>query len=412
MTMNGSPREAARRIRHLARSFRRASTAVRIPYRLRLMYWCYYVALARRGVMVHSATRDAEYQDGRWKRGFDSYNAKINRHLQGAGTASTPVDVPSFAHGELELADLRLLMRLNIPFVIRNGAQALPMRNWSLDYLEQVAGSCAVPINEAPDRPSDDRGRPTKADRYYRFRTGTLAEVVASIRTGGKARVSTAEDVMHHANGRLRQDLDIPWWERISGWADNQHHWLRSRLFVGKIVGAQLLVQPENAFTLWHAEPGDNFFVLAKGTKTWTLAHPYYTAAMQPRVKTTTNYHGSNIDIRESHDTLRQRGFAGYLAIPKVRVVLQGGDVLRVPNYWWHTVVTHPGDYTLAVSIRSNSPPNLTGAGYVMLRLLDRQYHAMAAAFATEGRIRDGHIGYPRQSRGTADESPPRRDGL
>ncbi len=400
-----------RRIRRLARSFSRASTAVRIPYRHRLLYWCYYLALARRGAMVHSPTRDAEYQDGRLKRGYTRYCDRINRHLCRAAAPSAPVDVPSFAHGELELDELRLLMRLNGPFVIRNGAQALPMRAWNLDYLEQVAGAATVPINEAADLPSDDVRRPTKAHRYYEFRTGTLAEVVGSIRNGGKARVSTAEDVMHHADGRLRQDLDIPWFERLSGWSDNQHHWLRSRLFVGKIVGAQLLVQPENAFTLWHAEPGDNFFVLAKGAKTWTLAHPYYTAAMQPRVKTTTNYHGSNIDIRETHDVLRQRGFAGYLGIPKVRVELRAGDVLRVPNYWWHTVVTHPGEYTLAVSIRSNSPPNLLAPGYVVLRLLDRQYHSMASAFAAEGRIRDSHIGYPRPSRGTEDACPSRRDG-
>jgi hypothetical protein len=261
-----------------------------------------------------------------------------------------------------------------------------------------------VPINEARDLPSNDRSRPTKAHRYYDFRTGTLAEVVESIRNGGNMRITTAEDVMHHDSGRLRDDLDLAYFERWSGWDRNQHHWLRSRLFVGKIVGAQMLMQPENAFTLWHAEPGDNFFVLAKGVKTWTMAHPYYTAAMRPRVKATTNYHGSSIDARESDDVLRQRGFEGYLHIPKVRVIMEPGDVLRVPNHWWHTVVTHPGHYTLAATIRSNSPPNRLGPGFTVLRLLDRQYHEMARAFTTEGRINDDHIGYPRKSRGTAEE--------
>lgn len=405
--MDPDRRATRRRLQQLADRFQRDCLAARVPLRWRVLYWFYYLGLARRGVMVHSPTHDASYANGFWKRGYDKYCAAINRHLERvrARVVAEVVDVPSFAAGELEIGDLHFLMRRNIPFVIRDGTRSLPMRRWTLDYLEQVAGEARVPINEAGDRPSADRSRPTKANRYYDFRTGALAEVVASIRRGGAMRISTAEDVMHHDGGRLRQDLDLPYWEQVSGWAANQKHWLRSRLLVGKIVGAQLLLQPQNAFTLWHAEPGDNFFVLAHGVKTWTLAHPYYTAAMQPRVKAATNYAGSNIDIREGDDVLRQRGYAGYLAIPKVRVVLQPGDMLRVPNYWWHTVVTAPGDYTLAATIRSNSPPNLVCPGYTWLRLRDPQFHAIAKAFATEGRIRDEHIGYPRKSRGAADES-------
>jgi hypothetical protein len=397
--MDPERRSVRTRIRASTAEFVRGATAVKIPLRWRLGYWRAYIALARRGEMVHSSERDAVYKDGPLKQRYDSWCERINRHLERASPPACPIEVPSFPLGELEIADLRLLMKLNVPFVVRGGARALPVGSWTLDYLEEVAGACAVPINEAPDRPSDDLSRPTKAHHYYDFRTGTLAEVVQGIRAGRNLRITTAEDVMHHDGGRLRRDLDLPWFEQWTGWARNQHHWLRSRLFVGKIVGAQLLMQPDNAFTLWHAEPGDNFFVLAKGRKTWTMAHPYYTAALRPRVKSTTNYAGSNIDVRESEDALQRRGYEGYIHMPKVQVFLQPGDILRVPNYWWHTVVTHPGSYTLAATIRSNSPPNRLCPGYTMLRLLDTQYHAMARAFATEGRIHDSHIGYPRKPR-------------
>jgi len=402
--MNADRKVATRRIKDLAARFNRASKAVRIPYRHRLMYWISYIRLARRGVMVHSATRDAQYEDGAHKRRYDRYCKKINRGLCRVQAPSGPVEMPSFEHGELEIEDLQLLMRLNVPFVIRNGAQALPVKNWSLDYIDEVAGTCQVPINEAGDSPATDLTRPTKAHRYYEFRTGTVGEVVASIKNGGNMRISTAEDVMHHDNGRLRKDLDLPYWEQVSGWVRNQHHWWRSRLLVGKVVGAQLMMQPPNAFTLWHAEPGDNFFVLAKGEKTWTLAHPYYTAAMRPRVKRTTNYHGSNIDVRESDDVQIQRGFAGYLNIPKVRLTMKSGDVLRVPNNWWHTVVTHPGHYTLAATIRANGMLNMLGPGYAILRWIDPQYLAIAKSFAKDDRIYDTHIGYPRRPREAAEE--------
>lgn len=382
-----------------ASEFRRASTAVRVPYRQRLLYWIYYIALAHRGTPVYSATRDAQYADGFYRRRYDRTCEKINRRLERAGPRSGFLEIPSFGHGELEPAEVQRLLRLNVPFVIRDGARDLPAADWSLEYLERVAGSCQVPINDAPDRPEEDRSRPTKAHRYYRFHTGTLSQVVASIRSGGNMRIGVAEDVMHHDGGRLRRDLDIPYWERMSGWEQNQHHWFRSRLFVGKVASAQLILQPPGAFTLWHAEPGDNFFVLVRGEKTWTLAHPYYTAAMRPRVKPTTNYSGSNIDVREPDEVQRQRGFAGYLGVPRARVDLRAGDVLRVPNHWWHTAETHPDHYAIAASIRSEPHPNLVGPGYVALRMLDRQYHAMVKAFQEHGRITDRHIGYPRRSR-------------
>ncbi len=395
----------ARRVKEAARRFRRRSKAVRLPLRDRLRYWVYYFALAHKGEMIASPTHDAVYADGRLKRGYDRLCERINQRLArsrpvGSGDgASDFIDVPTFAHGELGRADVRYLMDQNIPFLIRGGARDLPVRDWTLEYFEAVAGDCDVPINEAQDRPEEDTSRASKSYRYYQFRTGKLAEVVASIRRGGKLRITTAEDVMHYADGRLRKDLDLPYWERFSGWEENRRHWLRSRMMAGKVVGAQLLMQPQGAFTLWHAEPGDNFFVLAKGTKTWTLAHPYYTAAMRPRVKTTTNYHGSNIDVREPDEVQAQRGFAGYLRVPKTRLTLEPGDVLRVPNYWWHTAVTHPGEYTLAATIRSGGMPNLVAPGYMVLRWFDKQYHAMAVAFAKQGRIADEHIGYPRKSR-------------
>ena len=404
--MSAARSASERRLEDVAERFRREITAVPVPWRHRLRYWVAYVGLARRGVPVHSPDRDAQYADGFWKRGYDRSLRRIERHLLRRGTAA-PADVlvPRFAAGELSIADVQLLMGLQIPFLIAGGAAHLPMARWTLDTLLEVAGECPVPINAALDRPSPDRSKPTKAHHYYDIHTGTVAEAVESIRSGGPMRISEAEDVMHHAGGRLRADLDLPHFEELAGWPVNQRHWLRSRLMVGKIVGAQLLVQPENAYSLWHAEPGDNFFVMASGSKTWTFAHPRYTAALRPRVKNTTNYHGSNIDIRESADVLRERGFGAYLTIPKAVVRVEAGDILRVPDHWWHTVETHPGSPVISVSIRSNAAPSLAGFGFGVLRALDERFHQLVRDLTRDGRLRDVHIGYPRPSR-TARREP------
>lgn len=387
------------RVQARAAEFRRACRAVRIPLLDRARYWVNYVGLAHRGTQVHSATHDSVYADGRWARGYDRARARIERRLAASATGDPPLDVPSFGPDELEVDDVRALMKAQVPFVLKDGARGLPVRDWTMESLEEAVGDCEVPINAADDRPSDDTSRPTKASRYYEFRRGPLREVTASIRAGGNLRLTTAEDVMHHDGGRLRGELGIERWEELSGWSDHKHHWLRKRLFVGKVFSAQMLLQPEGAFTLWHAEPGDSYFVLAKGVKTWWLAHPDYTAAMQPRVKTTTNYAGSNIDVREPDEVQRSRGFHGYLGVPKCRVRLEPGDVLRVPNHWWHTVVTEPEGYTIAATVRLSPSPNLDGLGYVFLRRFDGQYRAIVDAFIRDGRITDAHIGAPRPPR-------------
>ena len=397
--MDSDQKPDKRQLEERSRRFHRESKAARIPFRDRWRYWFYYLGLARRGKQRHSATHDTQYEDGFWQRGYDKYCAKINDRLVRLPAPLPDAEIPTFAHEQLDVAQLQLLMRRQVPFLIRDGARSLPARDWTIDSLGQMAGSAMVPINEARDRPSTDTSRPTKSYHYYDFRTGPLQEVLDGIRAGKNIRTTTAEDVMHHDGGRLRQDLNLPYFESVSGWDRNQTHWLRSRLMVGKIVGAQLLVQPQSGFTLWHSEPGDNFFVLVKGVKDWALAAPYYTAAMQPRVKSTTNYHGTNIDIREPDEALRARVFSGYLQIPKVRFRMQPGDILRIPNHWWHTVVTQPCDYTVGVSIRAIGTSNMTGIGYTVLRNLDSQYHAMARAFGKHGRIDDQLIGYPRKTR-------------
>ncbi len=386
-------------VRQIAKEFDRASRAVRIPFRHRFLYWLFHFGLAHFGKPVYSPTLDSQYEDGFFRRGYEKYRLKINQRLEQLPPRTSPLEIPCFDKQELSQEDLACLHKLRIPFVLRGAAKGLAMMQWDLDYFDRIAGDCEVPVNAAKDKPSGDLSLPTKSHHYYDFHRGTVKEVTDSIRAGGDLRFTVAEDVMHRDNDRLLKDVDVAYWETLTGWDRNKQHWLRSKLFVGKVVSALLLVQPDHAYTLWHTEPGDAFFVLTKGAKTWTMAHPLYTAPMLPRVKKTTNYTGANIDSRESDAVLEQRGFRAFLRIPKVAIRMEAGDVLRVPHQWWHTVETHPGDHTIAVSLRVEPGPTLVGAGYLLLGLFDRQARAVFQAYRKEGRISDQLIGQPRKSR-------------
>lgn len=362
-------------------------------------YWFYYIVLAHYGKLVFSSSKDAVYEKSFAKFGYDKFCEKINKKLI-AHEKPEKGNVPVFRLEELTPDVSDFLMRAQIPFVIRNGAQGLGVLDWDLDLLNDIAGDCDVPINEANNQPSTDYTKPSKAGLYYNFRRGKLSEVIKIIKKGkAMASVSAAENVLYHADSRLRDDIGITRWEDISGWNRLLAWGIKKKLWIGKIVTAQMLVQPGGAFTLWHMESGDNFFVLSKGCKTWELVHPKYTAAMRPRVKTNTNYIGSNIDFRESDEIQAKRGFNGYVNVPKLSVDLEPGDVLRVPNYWWHTASTENNHHAIAATVRGVSNINLIAPGCMVLSYLDPQSKSLIKSLQTKGRIYDHHIGHPRKSR-------------
>jgi len=146
----------------IAARFKSACTAARIPLRHRLMYWFSYIRLARRGVQEHSPTHDTQYQDGPLRRRYDRWCERINQRLAD-GLTQEDVSPPTFNADQVDTPLLRRLMSHNIPFVIRGGAHRLPVRDWSLDYIDDIAGDCDVPINSAADLPFPDLTRPTKA---------------------------------------------------------------------------------------------------------------------------------------------------------------------------------------------------------------------------------------------------------
>lgn len=367
--------------------------AVKIPFRLRFMYWLYYVLLAHKGTPVESSEKDAEYQDGKLKRGYDKYHKKINDYInQRYPRMDKYLEIPTFQAGELSDKQVQHLMELRIPFLIKGGAKQLKMMDWDLDFFKDNFGHCELPVNTAPDKPDEDVNKSNCATNYYDFKVGTVGELVDSIKNGGNLRAIAVEDVMHQQDGKLIKDLDIAMFERMTGWVKYQYSGLRKKMMVGKVASKQLFLQPKYAYTIWHCEPGDNFFLLQSGQKRWTLAHPYHSAAFNPRVKTNTTYHGCSIDVREDNDTQDKRGNEAYTRIPKLQMTAEAGDILRLPNHWWHTVETFSENHSIAVTLRAACLPNMTSGGYLAMRVLDKDYHEMIKRIKSGGRVTDRDI--------------------
>ena len=242
------------------------------------------------------------------------------------------------------------------------------------------------------DKPSEDKSKVTKGFNYYDIRMGTIKEVTQSAREDKNLRVIAIEDIMHEKDGALIKDLRLDEIEHYSGWEQNKDKFAGKKLLKGKVISKQLFIQPPSAFTIWHTEPGDNFFVMCQGKKKWTLMHPYHTAGLQPRVKKQTVYHGSNVDIREGHKAISDRGFGAYPCLPKFQTELSPGDLLYIPNYWWHTVENVPEQYTVSVTIRSVAGFNMTGPAYYLLWLLDKDNYELKRRIEADGRVTDKDV--------------------
>ena len=87
--------------------------------------------------------------------------------------------------------------------------------------------------------------------------------------------------------------------------------------------------------TQWHCAELQNLFVEVSGKKRWLMAAPSYTPCLDPRILTTSQqYCHSMIDFREPDIEL----FPLYQHLQLWEVILEPGDLLYVPPFWWHCV--------------------------------------------------------------------------
>jgi hypothetical protein len=109
------------------------------------------------------------------------------------------------------------------------------------------------------------------------------------------------------------------------------------------------------AFTDLHYDSYDNFYVATSGTRKWTLACPN---ASRWLISSSAGKLNSGSSI-VPHQNIYPRGSPAQV-YPFAHVELQKGDVLFVPNCWWHLVESVPGDdgFSSAFNFFFSRPPD------------------------------------------------------
>lgn len=105
-----------------------------------------------------------------------------------------------------------------------------------------------------------------------------------------------------------------------------------------------------------HCANGDNMFLNIKGRKEWYFIDPTYTPLLNPILSKYGIYAVAGVEkiLLNNWDSISDK-YPYFKFIPVYRVVLQEGDVLFNPPWWWHSV-RNLDDFTLGCATRYLSP--------------------------------------------------------
>jgi hypothetical protein len=208
-----------------------------------------------------------------------------------------------------------------------------------------------------------------------------LAEMVANIRNNGEYYANNLEDLFNN-HPELRNDLLLREIEAYSCAARPEHSpgkkrgWRLPRW--GEILSTQIFITNENGRTGYHCAAGGNFFVQVYGRKRWVFVNPRHSPFMYPVIRKDFFYSGSPVDVRLGSEEQLREGYALYNLIPKYEVVLEPGDVLYSPQWWWHCVDNLSLSIGVAMRFRTGAfaenpvYATMTGLSPHMLRHLSR----------------------------------------
>ena len=219
----------------------------------------------------------------------------------------------------------------NVPVVLSGAAASWPaVERWTPEFFKARYGNDVVSVRV--------RSSGVGADSLY-FKEVTMSELVENVLGNGEYYANNLEDFFND-NPELREDLLIHEAEAFSSARPHAAGKKRRNRIArkGEILSTQVFISNANGRTGYHCAWAGNFFVQVHGRKRWVFVDPRHTPFMYPVVRKDFVYSGSSIDHRLDRDAQLAAGHGLYTCVPKYTTVLEPGDVLFSPQWWWHTV--------------------------------------------------------------------------
>ncbi|WP_059514421.1 cupin-like domain-containing protein [Burkholderia singularis] len=281
-----------------------------------------------------------------------------------------------------------------LPVLIKGGARGWrAFKEFSLNFFADHYGDIEVPVHAEPNQVFPDDGKPVPLKNFYQMSYVKMRDLVESIVTDQRYSAKAIEDVMHENGGSLIKDYcDLDYIHYLSGLMKYRKRWYFKMVPVGYVISKQLFMQSQRSHTLWHTEPGYNYFVAIAGEKDWRVASPYYSPGLYAVIKDNSTYHVSRVDGRESNEVIARRGFPLYQYMPKYKTHVSAGDILVLPPWWWHTVSNVQGSHSISLTFRTLAEPNVYAPMLNYLKWSDPNAKEIRRKVLSHGRLFDEDI--------------------
>ncbi|MEM7530535.1 MAG: cupin-like domain-containing protein [Chloroflexota bacterium] len=295
-------------------------------------------------------------------------DAELFRKLEALGRVGVPETDFAIPYVSSEFAEeaLAYVLKKPVPIVVKGGATGSQAdETWTPSFFKTNYGDYELPL--AKGKVQDAKG--------------TIAQVVEDIESGTE-RGHYVHNVANFFNEHRELEDQLPIKQFMEYVAP------------ANLFGCQLFMGGAKTGTSWHHASGWNFFFNVYGEKQWFMAHPTMTPWIYGRMHPSGSAGMTKVDHNKPARAQIAK-FPLYRHVPVYSIVLQPGDVLVVPPWWWHAI-TNISSATIAVSTRwlnfqsPNTTPILRLAQGLMPGFQEFEKEAMEQQ--QEFRIRDKYI--------------------
>ena len=225
------------------------------------------------------------------------------------------------------------------PFVVRGLIQNFDcVKKWNLDYFDSEYGNVEVPAFSDNKIVSYSRNSSTKLKQCNTHNNFcSIREICKGIKNGEPVYINNISKLFTESK-QAESELNLIEMSKIM----NQRFFKQEK--ENKFM-SQLFLGGKNTGTSLHCASNVNFFFNVKGTKQWGFIHPKYTSLIKCQSSDKGLFAISDDDFfSESEDN-------PFSKIPRYEVLLNSGDFLFNPAWYWHAV-KNKSDYTIAVANR------------------------------------------------------------
>lgn len=238
-------------------------------------------------------------------------------------------EIECYQPGELTSEKLQAIYANDIrPIVIRGFAKEHGCtKKWTPEYFKDNFGDFKLWYSST--------------EKLVEDQSFTLSEYIEHVLSGdiGRAYLENLSDIFN-THPELHHDIGLnKVGELLDGFAS--YH---------KI--AQLFIGGAGTGAVFHCANELNCFLNIYGQKEWTFVHPKYSSLMYSSMFNKGIFVGSLVKHKAPVKFL-EANQPLYNRIPKLRIVLEPGDMLINPPWWWHAINNKP-PVSIAVASRWN----------------------------------------------------------